>query len=293
MKRVIFATLCALCIIISIICIFSLPTTVPVIIICIIGFIFFWKLAKLEDKTEKINKQLKEKSDEDSVSFIPQEGYTVSNFDPNTTYKNDLSQTTNSQHQSNSNYNKKKEPTRLCPKCRTEISKKAIVCPNCQSKLGMSVSGCLGVIIFIAILVFVFIKIFPAFSSGYNKAKENNKVQQNAQQYTEKEYKSMCKQIAYDEIARDNTAMSGQYFTFSGEIVQEVSDNVYRLSVNDNFDCIVITFSGTRLLEGDIVTVWGESIGFFEGQTIGGANTKLPKINVVYAEISQDESSIG
>lgn len=291
MKRVIFATLCALCIITSIICIFSLPTTVPVIIICIIGFIFFWRLAKFEDKTEKINKQIKEKSGEDSVSFIPQEGYTVSNCEPINT-KNDLIQTTNSQHQSNINYNKKKEPTRLCPKCRTEISKKATVCPNCQSKLGMSASGCLGVIIFIAILVFAFIKIFPAFSSGYNKAKENNKVQQNAQQYSEKEYKSMCKQITYDEIARDNTAMSGQYFTFSGEIVQEVSDNVYRLSVNDNFDCIVITFSGTRLLEGDIVTVWGESVGFFEGQTILGANTKLPKINVVYAEISQDESTI-
>lgn len=292
MKRIFFAALCALCILITIICLFSLPMSVPVIIICIVGFIYFWKLAKIEDNKTKVKQHSQNQLNEENISFIPQEGPAVSNDKTISMYQNDLNNSLNSQKSLNDNSNKKKEPTKLCPKCRTEISKKATICPHCQSKLGISASGCLGGLIFIVIFVFAFIKIFPAISSGFNKAKENNQVQQNAQQYTEEDYKAMCQQISYNEIARDDNAMHGQYFTFSGEIVQEVSDNVYRLSVNDNYDCIVITFSGTRLLEGDTVTVWGESVGFFEGETIWGTNAKLPKINVVYAEISQDESTI-
>ena len=47
------------------------------------------------------------------------------------------------------------ENTKVCPKCRTEIDKKATVCPNCKSKLGPSK-------LLVAILLFVGLSVIMA-----------------------------------------------------------------------------------------------------------------------------------
>lgn len=161
-----------------------------------------------------------------------------------------------------------------------------------MNKSGLTASGCLGAFVFIIAVVAIMIWIIPGIRSGYNKAKEQHDVQSNAAQYTEEEYKQMCRPATYEEIARDGNAKSGEYFTFSGEVLQEIQDGVYRLAVNDDSDYIIFSFesSGDRILEGDTVTIWGESTGFAEGETILGAAVKAPKIEAVYVTIENVDS---
>lgn len=153
-------------------------------------------------------------------------------------------------------------------------------------------SGCLGAFLFVIIVIALFVWIIPGFSGGYNKAKEKHEVQSNAAQYTESEYKELCQSVTYEEIARDGNAKSGEYFKFSGEVLQEIEDGVYRLAVNDSTDYIIFAFdsNGTRILEGDAVTIWGESVGFVKGETIFGENVKAPKIEAVYVTINNVNS---
>ena len=142
-----------------------------------------------------------------------------------------------------------------------------------------------GAVLLIILIVLAVIFILPNIISGYNNAKEKREVQSRAQAYTEGDYKAMCKAVSYDEISRHSNAMKGSFVTFSGTVMQELEDGLYRVSTKDYSDDIVIRYSGTRLLTGDKVTVWGESSGFIEGKTVLGAKAKVPEITVVYADI--------
>ena len=142
-----------------------------------------------------------------------------------------------------------------------------------------------GAVLLIILIVLAIIYILPNIIRGYNNAKENREVQSRAQAYTESDYKAMCKAVPYDEISRHSNAMKGSFVTFSGTVRQELEDGLYRVSTKDYSDDIVIRYSGTRLLTGDKVTVWGESSGFIEGKTVLGAKTKVPEITVAYADI--------
>lgn len=74
--------------------------------------------------------------------------------------------------------------------------------------------------------------------------------------------------------------------SFSGVIAQELEENLYRLTVDNELNDIVFRFSSdTRLLIGDKVTIWGESSGFIEGETALGIKTRAPKINAVYLSL--------
>lgn len=63
--------------------------------------------------------------------------------------------------------------TKACPKCKCEIDKKATVCPYCQSKIGMSLSGCLGAFVTVIVVIIAFAVIIPGCNSGYDKAQNN------------------------------------------------------------------------------------------------------------------------
>lgn len=171
--------------------------------------------------------------------------------------------------------------TKLCPRCKMEIDKRASKCPYCKSKIGISARDCFGSIILIVFVIVIIFWIIPQFMKGFNNSAGSTS------SYSESDYKSMCRAVSFDEIARDKNALEGQYLTFSGEIIQEIQDNYYRLSITDNSDYIIIHYDDSRLLVGDTVTVWGKSTGFTEGKTILGLNAKSPQIEVVYTKIKQ------
>ena len=197
-----------------------------------------------------------------------------------------------------------------CKNCGKDIPDDAVLCPYCgalvnsnnfqqnipnvttmqQNNKPKKKTGCLGTAVIIIIALFFFIFVVPGCMSGYNKAKTEDKVQNNASQYTEDEYKKKCESVSYDTIMRDSNAMEGKFLKFTGTILQEIEDGKYRLGVNDDNDAIVIDYSGERLLEDDTVTIYGESIGFVEYETVLKKRMKVPEIKVVYLENNKSKA---
>lgn len=106
-------------------------------------------------------------------------------------------------------------------------------------------------------------------------------------------YKSACKPCEFEEIARDSEALVGQRVTFTGEIIQ-VLDGEYRMNVTQNDygfyeDTIYFIYDigdGDRLLEGDIVTIWGNSLGFVSYTALLGQEVTLPAIEARRVELN-------
>lgn len=193
----------------------------------------------------------------------------------NQNYNQNFQQSTNTYQNINTN------KTRICPRCGNIVNKKVTYCPFCRSKIKSGNNGCL--IVLIAVIV-----MFLVFAAVVGSNSDNKKAKENAAGYTESEYKEMCKSVSYDEIARSSEAMKGQYITFSGEIGQVISDGKYSLYVDDELNRIVFTSdTSKRILEGDEVTIWGESVGFYEGTTVLGASVKEPEIAAVYVNIKK------
>ena len=109
----------------------------------------------------------------------------------------------------------------------------------------------------------------------------------------EENFKANCQTISYSDIARDSQGLKGQDFTFTGEVIQ-VSGNTYRMDVTlDEFgvysDTIVFNYDtgdGNRILENDIVTIWGTSKGLLTYTSILGAEVTVPEIDAKYVSIN-------
>lgn len=110
------------------------------------------------------------------------------------------------------------------------------------------------------------------------------------------EYKSECQDISYSEIARDSNGLAGQYFTFTGKIIQ-VMDGTYRMNVtvdewgiyNDTILFIYDTGDGDRILEDDIVTIWGQSLGLYTYTSVLGSEITVPAIDAKYISINNTD----
>lgn len=186
--------------------------------------------------------------------------------------------------------------TKICPKCRTEIDEKATVCPNCRSKIkGITGKGCLLIAI-LAVVIIIAIGFIGIVISESNKQKQESDIREKAFSfYSEDKYKKMCKNVTFDELARDKNALKGQTLTFKGEIIQVIDDNMYRIDITlteyGYTDTIIFSTGdiNEKILEGDIVEFWGESVGFYEYGSIFGERITVPKIVAVYYKIIPDD----
>lgn len=91
--------------------------------------------------------------------------------------------------------------------------------------------------------------------------------------------------ITYDQLARTPKQYKGQKVTFTGEVVQVLEDGGYtglRLAVNGNTDNIILVdmknkvLNGSRVLENDLVTVYGESYGLTSYKSTQGEKITIP-----------------
>ncbi len=174
-----------------------------------------------------------------------------------------------------------------CRYCRSDIDKRATVCPHCQKKQSGS-SGC-AVVLLIIIAIFIGIP----FMQGFMNSDGGSNVHTSADTAeTEQDYKSKCKFVTYEEIARNTDAFKGEYFSFTGEIIQ-VMDDTYLMDVTKNEygyyeDTILVKFdvgNGDKILEDDIVTIWGKSSGFVTYTSVLNVEITVPQINALYVEI--------
>jgi hypothetical protein len=116
---------------------------------------------------------------------------------------------------------------------------------------------------------------------------------------TESTYKSKCESVDYDSIARNPDTYKGKYVEVRGEVVQvqegsSGSGNTYRVDITKGkydiwSDTIMVTFTpsstSSRILEDDIVTIYGVSGGLYTYTSVMGASITVPLIYAAYIDV--------
>lgn len=115
-----------------------------------------------------------------------------------------------------------------------------------------------------------------------------------------KSYKSKCKEYTYEQMARNPKKVKGKYAKLTGEVVQVMEDGDFvELRVNitkDSYgyysDTVYVYYTmkskkGDRILEDDIITIYGKLAGTETYTSVLGSEITLPKINAEYIELNK------
>ena len=140
------------------------------------------------------------------------------------------------------------------------------------------------------------LKEFMTAPKDYSDIKEKNKNNE-VHPFSESDnYKAACKETAYKDIARDSNGLIGDYVKFTGEVIQVMEEQkTYRMNVTaDDYgfytDTIMFTYNKAsdedRILEKDIITIWGQSTGLVTYDTVLGDRITVPCVDVKYVEIN-------
>lgn len=121
------------------------------------------------------------------------------------------------------------------------------------------------------------------------------------QTHSEKEYKASCQTMEYADLARNPDKYKGTALKFTGQIVQvhePTFGNTVTLRINvtkTNYDLCTDTIYATvsipdgsdRLLEKDIVTIYGDCDGMYSYTSVLHAKVSLPKIDIRYYDLQK------
>lgn len=118
---------------------------------------------------------------------------------------------------------------------------------------------------------------------------------------TEAEYKDICFWYNYEDIARNPEVHEGANAVYTGEVIQVLEEgNDYNLRVNITYedygygvgyykDTIFVVYTrnenDSRILEGDIVTIYGKNAGLLTYESTMGNMVTLPKVNAKYIDL--------
>lgn len=100
--------------------------------------------------------------------------------------------------------------------------------------------------------------------------------------------------ISYDDLARNPENNKGKKLTLSGTIIQVIEGtdySQYRLAMDDDYDRIVFieipkSLLSSRILNNDIVTIYGKSYGTIGYESTLSGNITVPAIAVDKFEIT-------
>ena len=112
----------------------------------------------------------------------------------------------------------------------------------------------------------------------------------------EDEYRSQCQVYSYDQIARNPDDYEKKLAKFTGEVVQVLHEgNEIQMRVDITLteygfyeDTIYVFYAATdnaNILEGDIITMYGELRGMQEYEAIFGNTVSIPRIYVKYIDV--------
>ena len=110
--------------------------------------------------------------------------------------------------------------------------------------------------------------------------------------------KKICKSYTFKEISRNPESYKGKYAYYKGEVEQVVSDEtedeygVYRINITyDDYwtDAIMVVFEGklsdgSRLIEEDVVKMYGKLDGTYTYESIFGETITVPLFRAYYIE---------
>lgn len=91
-------------------------------------------------------------------------------------------------------------------------------------------------------------------------------------------------EIAYDDLARNPEDHEGDLITLTGTVIQVIEDEdypEYRLAVDDDYDDIILLeipseLIDSRILEDDVLTFYGESLGTIDYESTSGEPVTIP-----------------
>ena len=112
----------------------------------------------------------------------------------------------------------------------------------------------------------------------------------------EEAYKDECESYSYEEIARDPDDYKGDKAKFTGKVVQVMQEgNTYTLRVNITktrwgYDDTILVYyeaqkGASRILEDDIVTMYGMLGGTYTYKTVMGNSLTVPLLYAKYISI--------
>lgn len=94
--------------------------------------------------------------------------------------------------------------------------------------------------------------------------------------------------ISYDQLARTPDDYLGKKVKFYGKVIQVIENDStvqIRLAVNDDYDTVLLgeydsSIISSRVLEDDMITVYGVSVGTITYQSTMGGNITIPGVSV-------------
>lgn len=117
---------------------------------------------------------------------------------------------------------------------------------------------------------------------------------------SESEYKNSCKTISFKELSRNPDKYEGNKYKFTGEVIQSTQNTlwgvtIYSLRINVTktdygwtdtiYATVTVNSDEDRILEDDVITIWGECDGLYTYESVMGASISLPKIDIEYYTI--------
>lgn len=214
-----------------------------------------------------------------------------------------------------------KEGTKLCKHCKTEIPAAAKVCPNCRKKQG----GILKWIIIGFVALVIIGAAAGGGNSDTKQASNDNTNQANNSQTNEQktepstepkeettpepeeiteskeDFINSCQEYSYKDLARNPDNYIGCRIVLEVKIEQIVqggfldNNEYYRVYTNDEYDWWMgdeyfmndtRVDDDTRLLEDDIIRIYGEYAGTQEvKRALTGTKEYVPSINAYYIEL--------
>ena len=104
------------------------------------------------------------------------------------------------------------------------------------------------------------------------------------------DYVATCESVDYDSLARNESDWVGMNVTVTGKVIQVMEDssgNLYRIDITDEGngfwdDTVLVAIDAAkledRILEDDVVTVYGTSTGLYTYETVMGSTMTVPSI---------------
>lgn len=118
---------------------------------------------------------------------------------------------------------------------------------------------------------------------------------------SESEFKAQCSTIGFDTLSRNPDKYKGKKYKFTGEVIQVSESSLLgmtfcalRINVTQGeygwedtiYATVTLKEGEDRILEDDIITIWGTCDGNYTYTSVMGASISLPKIDVEYFKIS-------
>lgn len=118
------------------------------------------------------------------------------------------------------------------------------------------------------------------------KAAEETAEAETAALLAEEEAKGYETGITYDNIARNPDDFLGKKVKFTGKVIQLIegtTSNQIRLAINNDYNQVVLceyysSIVESRVLEDDIITIYGTSVGTISYQSTMGGQITVPGI---------------